>query len=30
MVGGIPQVHSAAVDFILTVIMISWDYLEIF
>ena len=30
MVGGIPQVHSAAVDFFLSVILIRWGDLQIF
>ena len=30
MVGGIPQVHSAAVDFFLSAILICYGYLQIF
>ena len=30
MVGGIPQVHSASVDFFLGVILICYGYLQIF
>jgi len=30
MEGGIPQVHSATVDFFLSVILIRLDYLQIF
>jgi hypothetical protein len=30
MVGGIPQVHSAAVNFFLRVILLCYGYLQIF